>query len=138
MPGCTRRVGGAAMSFAARFGTGADGGLLAITRCLGAVWAGGPAGGAVPEGAGAGGGAGRGGAGRGRDGVVPVLHAPPDGNAAGATTHPDNLRRLRRVLHAPPGRRPPYVAGAKPDAPGDLLAAGAGDGRFPCGAVSGP
>jgi len=72
------------------------------------------------------------------DGGVPVLHAPLDGNAAEATTHVDNLRRLRQALAAKPGRELLYVADTKLDAPENLLAVGAGNGRFLCGGVFSP
>lgn len=75
------------------------------------------------------------------DGGVPLLHAPLDGNAAEATTHLDNLRRLRQVLGAKPGRESRgllYVADTKLDTPENLLAVGAGKGRFLCGGVFSP
>lgn len=64
------------------------------------------------------------------DGGVPLLHAPLDGNAAEASTHLDNLRRLDKVV---PRQDLLYVADTKLDTPENLLAVAAGNGRFLCG-----
>jgi transposase len=64
------------------------------------------------------------------DGGVPVGHAALNGNSAEATTHLDNLRRLRAVL---PRKWELYIADTKLDTPENLLAIGAGRGKFLCG-----
>jgi transposase len=69
------------------------------------------------------------------DGGVPVAHAPLDGNAAEATTHLDNLRRLREVL---PKGKLLYIADTKLDIPENLLAVAAGGGQFLCGGAFAP
>ncbi len=66
------------------------------------------------------------------DGGVPLAHAALDGNAAEATTHLDNLRRLRRML---PAGKLLYVADTKLDTAENLLGVAAGDGQFLCGGV---
>ena len=60
------------------------------------------------------------------DGGVPVGHVPLDGNAAEATTHLDNLRRLR-VL---PKKKLLYIADTKLDTPENLLTVAA-SGQVP-------
>jgi transposase len=69
------------------------------------------------------------------DGGVPLAHAALDGNAAEATTHIDNLRRLRQIL---PTRKLLYVADTKLDTPENLLTVAAGNGQFLCGGVFSP
>jgi transposase len=64
------------------------------------------------------------------DGGVPVAHAALDGNTAEATTHLDNLRRLRAVL---PKKWELYIADTKLDTPENLLAVAASNGKFLCG-----
>jgi transposase len=64
------------------------------------------------------------------DGGVPVGHVALDGNTAEATTHLDNLRRLRAVL---PKKWELYIADSKLDTPENLRAVAAGNGRFLCG-----
>lgn len=64
------------------------------------------------------------------DGGVPVAHAAPNGNTAEATTHLDNLRRLRATL---PKKWELYIADTKLDTPENLLAIGASNGTFRCG-----
>jgi transposase len=64
------------------------------------------------------------------DGGVPVGHVALDGNRAEATTHLDNLRRLRAVL---PKKWELYIADTKLDTPENLLAVAAGHGKFLCG-----
>jgi transposase len=64
------------------------------------------------------------------DGGVPVAHAALDGNTAEATTHLDNLRRLRDVL---PKKWELYIADTKLDTPENLLAVAASNGKFLCG-----
>jgi transposase len=64
------------------------------------------------------------------DGGVPVAHAALDGNTAEATTHLDNLRRLRALL---PKKWQLYIADTKLDTPENLLAVAAGGGKFLCG-----
>jgi transposase len=69
------------------------------------------------------------------DGGVPLAHAALDGNAAEATTHIDNLRRLRQIL---PAGKLLYVADTKLDTPENLLEVAAGKGQFLCGGVFSP
>jgi len=69
------------------------------------------------------------------DGGVPVAHAALDGNAPEATTHLDNLRRLRQIL---PKKQLLYVADTKLDTPENLLGVAAGQGHFLCGGVFSP
>jgi transposase len=69
------------------------------------------------------------------DGGVPLAHAPLDGNAAEATTHIENLRRLRQIL---PHQKLLYVADTKLDTPENLLEIAAGQGQFLCGGVFSP
>jgi transposase len=64
------------------------------------------------------------------DGGVPVAHAALDGNTAEASTHLDNLRRLRTIL---PKKWELYIADTKLDTPENLLAVAAGKGKFLCG-----
>ncbi len=64
------------------------------------------------------------------DGGVPVGHVALDGNTAEATTHLDNLRRLRALL---PKKWELYIADTKLDTPENLLAIGAARGKFVCG-----
>lgn len=66
------------------------------------------------------------------DGAVPLAHAPLDGNAAEATTHVENLRRLRKMLQ---GHKLLYIGDSKLDTPENLLAVAAGNGQFLCGGV---
>src|SRR5690349_12750530 len=61
------------------------------------------------------------------DGGVPVAHRPLDGNAAEATSHLDNLRRLKGVL---PKSKLLYIADTKLDTPENLLAVEARGGQF--------
>lgn len=69
------------------------------------------------------------------DGGVPVAHRALDGNVAEATTHLDNLRRLRSIL---PTRKLLYIADTKLDTPENLLAVGARGGEFLCGGAFAP
>jgi transposase len=69
------------------------------------------------------------------DGAVPLAHVPLDGNAAEATTHVENLRRLRKMLQ---GQRLLYIGDSKLDTPENLLAVAAGNGQFLCGGVFNP
>lgn len=69
------------------------------------------------------------------DGGVPVAHAALDGNRAEATTHLDNLRRLRAVL---PKKWELYIADTKLDTPENLLAVAASNGKFLCGGAFTP
>jgi transposase len=69
------------------------------------------------------------------DGGVPVAHRPLDGNAAEATTHLDNLRRLREIL---PKSKLLYIADTKLDTPENLLAVAARGGEFLCGGAFAP
>jgi transposase len=64
------------------------------------------------------------------DGGVPVGHAALDGNTAEATTHLDNLRRLRAIL---PKKWELYIADTKLDTPENLLAVAGSNGKFLCG-----
>ena len=64
------------------------------------------------------------------DGGVPVGHVALDGNTAEATTHLDNLRRLRQIL---PKKWELYIADTKLDTPENLLAVAEGNGTFLCG-----
>jgi transposase len=66
------------------------------------------------------------------DGGVPVGHVALDGNTAEASTHLDNLRRLRTVL---PKKWELYIADTKLDTPENLLAVAASNGKFLCGGV---
>jgi transposase len=69
------------------------------------------------------------------DGGVPVAHVALDGNTAEATTHVDNLRRLRDIL---PKKWELYIADTKLDTPENLLAIAAGKGQFLCGGAFTP
>jgi transposase len=69
------------------------------------------------------------------DGGVPVAHAALDGNTAEATTHLDNLRRLKAIL---PKRWELYSADTKLDTPENLLAVAASNGTFLCGGAFTP
>lgn len=69
------------------------------------------------------------------DGGVPVGHVPLDGNTAEATTHLDNLRRLKHNL---PKGNLLYIADTKLDTPENLLAIDAHSGQFLCGGVFAP
>jgi transposase len=69
------------------------------------------------------------------DGGVPLAHATLDGNTAEATTHVENLRRLRGLL---PAGELLYVADTKLDTAENLLTVAAGGGRFLCGGVFSP
>jgi transposase len=69
------------------------------------------------------------------DGGVPVGHLPLDGNAAEATTHLENLRRLRALLAK---RKLLYIADTKLDTPENLLTVAAHGGQFLCGGAFAP
>jgi transposase len=69
------------------------------------------------------------------DGGVPVGHMALDGNAAEATTHLDNLRRLRAIL---PKKWQLYIADTKLDTPENLLAVSQSRGQFLCGGAFSP
>jgi transposase len=69
------------------------------------------------------------------DGGVPVAHRALDGNAAEATTHLDNLRRLKEIL---PKGKLLYISDTKLDTPENLLAVAASRGDFLCGGVFSP
>jgi transposase len=69
------------------------------------------------------------------DGGVPVAHVALDGNTAEATTHLDNLRRLRDIL---PKKWELYIADTKLDTPENLLAVSASKGQFLCGGAFTP
>lgn len=65
-----------------------------------------------------------------RDGGVPLVHQPQDGNTAESTTHLQNLRELRTIL---PKSDFVYIADTKLDTEENLLAIHAGKGKFLCG-----
>lgn len=65
-----------------------------------------------------------------RDGGVPLVFQPHDGNTAESTTHLQNLRELRTIL---PKSDFVYIADTKLDTEENLLAIHAGKGKFLCG-----
>ncbi len=69
------------------------------------------------------------------DGGVPVAHKTLDGNTAEATTHLDNLRRLKEIL---PKQKLLYIADTKLDTPENLLTVAARAGQFLCGGAFSP
>jgi transposase len=69
------------------------------------------------------------------DGGVPVAHRALNGNAAEATTHLENLRRLKEIL---PKGKLVYISDTKLDTPENLLAVAARRGEFLCGGVFAP
>ena len=69
------------------------------------------------------------------DGGVPVAHKALDGNTAEATTHIENLRRLRALL---PKEDFLYIADSKLDTAENLLMVEASQGKFLCAGVFHP
>jgi transposase len=63
------------------------------------------------------------------DGAVPIAQVTLDGNTAEATTHVDNLRRLRALLSKGDFL---YIADTKLDTEANLLEVAAGSGQFLC------
>ena len=64
------------------------------------------------------------------DGAVPVAHAAFDGNTAESTTHPDNIRRLKKFL---PASELLYIADTKLDTEENLWEVVDAKGKFLCG-----
>ena len=66
---------------------------------------------------------------------MPVAHKTLDGNTAEATTHLDNLRRLKEIL---PKQRLLYIADTKQDTPENLLTVATRAGQFLFGGAFSP